>query len=122
MEFKPYGYTSIYLNIYQFRWSDKFDLSSLTKISDGYTAGSIVYAVEQTLTDRRVVQQKMRPLQAVEFVPHLAKCEPVYKAEEDAYHIWYSKTPTGKKRSKFMGGDDEDEGGKKEKKKGKKKK
>ena len=105
-----------------FRWSDKFDLSSLTKISDGYTAGSIVYAVEQTLTDRRGVQQKMRPLQAVEFVPHLAKCEPVYKAEEDAYHIWYSKTPTGKKRSKFMGGDDEDEGGKKEKKKGKKKK
>ena len=108
--------------IFSHRWSDKFDLSSLTKISDGYTAGSIVYAVEQTLTDRRVVQQKMRPLQAVEFVPHMAKCEPVYKSEEDAYHIWYSKTPTGKKRSKFMGGDDEDEGGKKEKKKGKKKK
>ena len=37
-------------------------------------------------------------------------------------HVWYSKTPTGKKRSKFMGGDDEDDSGKKEKKKGKKKK
>ena len=97
-------------------------MSSLTKISDGYTAGHILSAVEQTLTDRRVVQQKIRPLQAVEFVGHLAKCEPVYKAEEDAYHIWYAKTPTGKKRNKFMEGDDEDGSGKKEKKKGKKKK
>ena len=38
------------------KWSDRFDLSSLTKVSDGYTAGHIKYAVEQTLTDRRVIQ------------------------------------------------------------------
>ena len=38
------------------KWSDRFDLSSLTKVSDGYTAGHIKYAVDQTLTDRRVIQ------------------------------------------------------------------
>ena len=68
------------------------------------------------------MHQKVRPLQAVEFVGHLAKSEPVFKAEEDAYHIWYAKTPTGKKRNKFMEGDDDDGSGKKEKKKGGKKK
>jgi len=70
------------------KWSDRFDLSSLTKVSDGYTglvstikyrsesltkvvyaqdnyiyssvsAGHIKYAVEQTLTDRRVIQVSM---------------------------------------------------------------
>ena len=98
------------------KWSDKFDLSSLTKISDGYTAGHIKYSVDQTLTDRRVIQQKIRHLQAVEFVGHLAKCEPVHKHEDEAFMQWYLKTPTGKKRNKFLDGEDEDTG-KKEKKK-----
>ena len=93
------------------KWSDRFDLSSLTKVSDGYTAGHIKYAVEQTLTDRRVIQvqasilwdkngtqnivlilqQKVRPLQAVEFISHLAKCEPVHKHEVEAFVQWYLK-------------------------------
>ena len=41
----------------------------------------------------------MRPLQPVEFIAYLAKCEPIYREEESAYINWYSKTPTG---SKFL--------------------
>ena len=98
---------------------DSFDASSLAKVSEGYAAGHIVAAVNNTLTDRRLLQQKMRPLQPVEFIGFLAKCEPIYREEEEAYVSWYSKTPTGKKREKFLGGDEEE--GKKEKS-GKKKK
>ena len=97
-----------------------FDVSSLSKVSEGYTSGSIVTAVNSTMTDRRILQQKMRPLQPIEFIGFLAKCEPIYKEEQEAYLQWYSKTPTGKKREKVLGGDDEE--GKKEKKASKKKK
>ncbi len=61
------------------KWSDKFDLSSLSKVSEAYTAGHIAAAVNATLTERRILQQKMRPLQPVEFIAYLAKCEPVYR-------------------------------------------
>ena len=33
----------------------------------------------------------MRALQAVEFITHLAKCEPVHKHEEEAFVQWYLK-------------------------------
>ena len=57
----------------------------------------------------------------MEFIAFLAKCEPIYREEEDAYGSWFSKTPMGKKREKQLGGE-EDGDGKKEKKAGKKKK
>ena len=97
------------------RWTDNFDLSALTKVSDGYTAGHIAHAVNITLTERRVLQQVSKPLQPVEFIGALAKNEPVYREEEEAYSVWYSKTAMGKKRAKYIEGDDEDT--KKEKKK-----
>ena len=103
------------------KYSDKFDISSLSKISEGYTSGHIRKAVDATLTERRILQQKMRPLQPVEFITFLAKNDPIFREEEEAYFAWYSKTPIGKKREKLLGGD-EDEDGKKEKKAGKKKK
>ena len=87
----------------------------------GYTSGHISKAVDATLTERRLLQQRQRPLQPVEFIAFLAKCEPIYREEEEAYGSWFSKTPMGKKREKQLGeGGDED--GKKEKKAGKKKK
>lgn len=102
------------------KWSDRFNLSGLSKVSDGYTAGSIRNAVELTLTERRLIQQSTKPLKPVEFIGALAKNEPMYLEEENAYHTWYSKTPMGKKRAKYQEGDEEET--KKEKKKGKKKK
>uniref|UniRef100_A0A0K2V662 AAA+ ATPase domain-containing protein n=1 Tax=Lepeophtheirus salmonis TaxID=72036 RepID=A0A0K2V662_LEPSM len=107
-----------------------FDLSSLTKISDGYTSGHIQYAVNQILTERRLIQQNQggRALRPSEFIVPLSKCEPVYREEEAALTAWLVKTPIGKKRYKLLEGDDEEGtgggasgAGKKEKKKKKKK-
>ena len=102
------------------KWADRFDISALTKISDGYTGGHIANAVKVTLTERRVMQQGIKPLKPSEFIGALAACEPVYREEEEMYRTWYSKTVMGKKRSKYLEGDDED--AKKEKKKAAKRK
>ncbi|KAG7467435.1 hypothetical protein MATL_G00153700 [Megalops atlanticus] len=76
------------------------DLSSLAKVTDGYTQGHILQAVRAVLSQRRVGQQRRRPLSALEFIPTLARQDPVYKEEEEAFKAWYSKTPMGKKRAR----------------------
>ena len=82
-------------------------------------------AVKEVLTDRRVSQQQIKPLQAFEFIPGivylyfltpknkllliklksiikqgLARNDPIYKEEEEAFKKWWSKTPLGSKRAK----------------------
>ncbi len=104
--------------------SPRFNISALSKMSDGYTAGQIESAVTSTLTERRLMQQNMKALCPHEFVAGLAASESVYR-EEETYASCYSKTPMGKRRSKYVDGDEEET--KKEKKKsasggGKKKK
>ncbi|XP_062251903.1 dynein regulatory complex protein 11-like [Platichthys flesus] len=98
------------------------DLSSLSKISDGYTPGHMVQVVQSVVTKRRVLQQATRPLTASEFVPPLAKINPVLKGEEEALKNWYTKTPLGKKKIKAATGKEEEAADKKKvaKKKGKK--
>ncbi|CAB1444708.1 unnamed protein product [Pleuronectes platessa] len=85
------------------------DLSSLSKISDGYTPGHMVLVVQRVVTKRRVLHQAKRPLTASEFVPPLAKIDPVFQEEEEALKNWYAKTPLGKKRIKAATGKDEEE-------------
>ena len=63
------------------------DLSSLAKISDGYTPGHMVRVVQSVVTKRRVLQQAKRPLTALEFVPPLAKMDPVFQEEEEALKV-----------------------------------
>ncbi|XP_039272100.1 dynein regulatory complex protein 11-like isoform X2 [Styela clava] len=97
------------------------DVSSLTKITDGYTQGHVVEAVKYILTERRISQLSKKPLAAVEFVSPLARIDPIYKEEEEAFKNWYMKTPLGKKRLEAAKNpDEEEESGKG--KKGKKKK
>ncbi|KAK7145820.1 hypothetical protein R3I93_013526 [Phoxinus phoxinus] len=101
------------------------DLSSLAKISDGYTQGHMVQVVRGILTERRIQQLPKRPLTASEFVPPLARIDPVFQEEEESLKNWYAKTPLGKKRIKAALGKEGDEetpktGGKGGKKKGKK--
>lgn len=101
--------------------SNSLDISSLAKVSDGYTAGQILSAVKEVLTERRASQQQAKPLQAFEFIPGLARNDPIYKEEEEAYKKWWSKTPLGIKRGKATA--EEEDGGKaKDKGKGKGKK
>uniref|UniRef100_A0A3Q0RT95 IQ motif containing with AAA domain 1 like n=1 Tax=Amphilophus citrinellus TaxID=61819 RepID=A0A3Q0RT95_AMPCI len=101
------------------------DLSSLAKISDGYSSGHIVQAIQSVVTKPRVIRQAKRPLTAAEFVTPLSKIDPVFQEEEEALKVnWYAKTPLGKKRIKAASGKEEEEEepakGKSAKKKGKK--
>ena len=92
-------------------------------MSDGYTSGQIMSAVKEVLTDRRVSQQQIKPLQAFEFIPGLARNDPIYKEEEEAFKKWWSKTPLGSKRAKAAAeaeGEGADGGKGGDKKKGKK--
>ncbi|KAI4585250.1 hypothetical protein MJG53_006784 [Ovis ammon polii x Ovis aries] len=78
------------------------DISALAKVSDGYTAGCILQAIQAVLTERRLLQLSKRPLLTSEFLGPLAKLDPVYREEEESLKDWYFKTPLGKKRMKLL--------------------
>ncbi|OAF66774.1 IQ and AAA domain-containing protein 1 [Intoshia linei] len=80
--------------------TDNLDISSLSKISNGFTPGQIENVIKTVLTERRKAKLIKRPLKSLEFINNLAKHEPVFKEEEEAFKVWYSKTPLGKKRTK----------------------
>ncbi|XP_019852525.1 PREDICTED: IQ and AAA domain-containing protein 1-like [Amphimedon queenslandica] len=94
--------------------------SSLAKVSDRYTPGHMITGITQVLTERRIQQLCKRPLTTAEFIPFLAKIDPIYREEEEAYKAWFNKTPLGKKRNKAIKeamGEDDGGGGKKGKNK-----
>merc|ERR1711972_755841 len=51
----------------------KLNISTLAKVSDGYSAGSIKQTVDRVLTARRVQQLKNRPLKVQEFIGPLSR-------------------------------------------------
>lgn len=65
------------------------DLSSLAMISDGYTPGHMIQAIQTVLTSYRILQQAKKPLTADEFVAPLAKMDPVFQDEEEALKVWW---------------------------------
>ena len=86
--------------------AEALDLSSLAKISDGYSAGHIEKSVSTVLTERRVQQVRInsmwtvfvstdsfhtqlhrKPLTASEFIAPLSKIEPIYAEEEGAFKV-----------------------------------
>lgn len=67
--------------------TQSLDISALVKVSDGYTPGQILKAIESVLTKRRLMQLSKRPLVASEFLGHLAKLEPVYREEEESLKV-----------------------------------
>jgi IQ and AAA domain-containing protein len=96
--------------------SPTLDLSSLAKISDGYTAGDITKVSRQVLTARRIQTLAYKPLLASEFVPALARLDPIDPEQELEYKNWQLKTPMGKKRAALKAPADDDDGGGKGKK------
>lgn len=72
--------------------SNTLDVSSLSKVTDGYTPGHIFTAVSQVLTDRRIQQLPKKPLTSVEFIAPLARIDPIYKEEEEAFKVSYIET------------------------------
>ena len=66
---------------------DNLDISSLAKVSDGYTPGHLNTVITQVLSERRIQQLRRRPLTAAEFIPFMSKIDPIYREEEEAYKV-----------------------------------
>ncbi|XP_047113172.1 dynein regulatory complex protein 11 [Schistocerca piceifrons] len=80
----------------------QFDTAAMTKLSDGYTVGSILKVVQDVMTCKRVLQLRIRPLTHAELINELCKQEPVYKEEEESFMQWYAKTPIGKRKARAL--------------------
>ena len=65
----------------------QLDVSSLAKVTDGYTPGHMQTAVQQVMTDRRIQMLSKKPLQSVEFIAPLARIDPIYKEEEESFKV-----------------------------------
>lgn len=63
------------------------DISALAKVSDGYTPGCILQAIQAVLMERWLLQLSKRPLVASEILRHLAKLDPVYREEEESLEV-----------------------------------
>ena len=64
---------------------DTLDLSSLSHISEGYSAGAIARTVRTIITNRRVMMLKVRPLVDVEFIDNIAAQEVTYQDDKAAF-------------------------------------
>ena len=72
---------------YGAQFQEGLDISSLAKVSDGYTPGHLTTVVSQVLTERRIQQLRRRPITTAEFIPFLSKIDPIYKEEEESYKV-----------------------------------
>ncbi|KAK2721985.1 hypothetical protein QYM36_002524 [Artemia franciscana] len=77
------------------------DITALARITDGYSSGSIVRCISQTLSERRLSKLPYQPIKAAEFIPELSKLEPVYKEEMESFISWSQKTPLAKKAQRL---------------------
>ena len=69
------------------RLTTGLDISSLAKVSDGYTSGMIDSVCTTVLTERRVNQLSKKPLESIEFIAPLARLDPIYKEEEEMFKV-----------------------------------
>ena len=102
---------------------DDLDVSALARVSDGYTAGSIAYAIKKTLTERRIQMMPLRELEETEFLNALSRC-PRTKDTDERHMRNFTEMCTNlkKRRDALQRNKAADEGGGKKKGKGKKKK
>merc|ERR1712061_435409 len=63
----------------------KLNISTLARVSDGYSAGAIKQTVDRVLTTRRVQQLRNRPLKVQEFIGPLSRT--AYCWPEDYHHL-----------------------------------
>ncbi|RZF48213.1 hypothetical protein LSTR_LSTR006180 [Laodelphax striatellus] len=82
--------------------SRQFDIGALTKLSDGYTLGTILKVVKEVMTCKRVLQLRIQPLTHAEIINVLSRYEPIYKEEEEAFMQFYSKTPIGRRKARAL--------------------
>ncbi|KAJ3116840.1 Dynein regulatory complex protein 11 [Phlyctochytrium bullatum] len=90
------------------------NISLLTRMSAGLSAGSIFLVCERVLTERRLKLLRHRPLSTNEFAEQLFNLPPINAEEDKLYTDWLEKTPLAKKRAAMIAApEDEDDKGKK---------
>lgn len=67
--------------------TNALDLTSLTKVTDGYTPGHMVQVISSVVTKDRINDLTKQPLTADDFIVPLAKFEPVLQKEEEAIKV-----------------------------------
>ncbi|KAI8853325.1 hypothetical protein BC829DRAFT_6699 [Chytridium lagenaria] len=73
------------------------NLSLLTRMSFGLSAGSILLVCERVLTERRLKLLRFRHLTTNEFAEQLFNLPPINTDEDKLYRDWLEKNPTRKK-------------------------
>ncbi|KAI9193720.1 uncharacterized protein BJ171DRAFT_447074 [Polychytrium aggregatum] len=92
---------------------ENVNLSLLTRMSSGFSAGMILLACERALTDRRIKLIRNCSLTTDEFVDQILNIPPVNAEESKLFKEWFEKTPMMKKRALLLAAPEEDDGGKK---------
>ncbi|KAJ3092087.1 Dynein regulatory complex protein 11 [Quaeritorhiza haematococci] len=80
----------------------KVNLSILTRMSTGMTAGMILTCVERAMVERRLKLMRLRPLTTDEFVEqmlNLTLTQPQTKDEDKVFKDWFEKTPLLRRRA-----------------------
>ncbi|XP_032664445.1 dynein regulatory complex protein 11 [Odontomachus brunneus] len=80
----------------------QFDTPAMAKACDGFTIGTVLEAINEVMTTKRMVQLRTHPLTHVELVNALSFRDPVYREEEDAFLAWFLKTPTCRRKHKTL--------------------
>ncbi|KAK5643004.1 hypothetical protein RI129_009171 [Pyrocoelia pectoralis] len=80
----------------------QFDISGMSRISDGFTVGSIIETVKEVITVKRMLRLRVQPLSPLELINVLCKKTPVYRDEEEAFESWWLKTPLPKRRNQAV--------------------
>ncbi|NWU68779.1 DRC11 protein, partial [Pterocles burchelli] len=75
--------------------TNALNISCLAKLSDGFTQGHIVQAVQAVLSELRLLQMTRKPLSTDEFMTSLATQHPVYKEEEETFKVTLRATLIG---------------------------
>ncbi|XP_032521307.2 IQ and AAA domain-containing protein 1-like [Danaus plexippus] len=82
--------------------SPRLELSCLSRLSDSYTIGTLLSALEAILTTKRRLQLRVCALTAHEIALQLSLLEPVYVEYDAAAESWWSKTPMERRRQRIL--------------------
>ncbi|RUS71306.1 hypothetical protein EGW08_020936, partial [Elysia chlorotica] len=93
--------------------SPRFELSSLTKVTSGYTIAAIKNTCEEVLTEKRKSILKYNPLRAYDFTNDISRHDPIFQEEHDEFLAWYNGTPLAKQRQKRVHQEEAEEAEKK---------
>ncbi|XP_052744060.1 IQ and AAA domain-containing protein 1-like [Bicyclus anynana] len=82
--------------------SPKLELSCLSRVSDSYTIGTLLAALDAVLTTKRRLQLRVRAFTAQEVAVQLSSFEPVYVEHDVAAESWWSKTPMERRKQRIL--------------------